>query len=43
MSAKKIEMVYGTQLYPLEPQVDAMKHIDWPELKLDHLRNAHAK
>lgn len=37
MSAKKIEMLYGSQLYPLAPQCDAMKRIDWPELDIRHL------
>jgi integrase len=34
LSAKQIEMTYGNQLYPLEPQVDAIRHIDWPDLDL---------
>jgi integrase len=38
MSAKRIEMVYGSAFYPLEPQASAMVHVDWPELDLKHLR-----
>lgn len=37
MAASKIESVYGSEFYPLEPQVEALKHIDWPELDLSHL------
>lgn len=37
MSAKTIEMAYGSSLYPLEPQAEALKHISWPELDLSHL------
>jgi len=37
LSTTQIEMVYGTAVYPLEPQVEAMRHIDWPELDLTHL------
>ena len=38
LTAKAIEMAYGSSLYPLEPQVEAMKHISWPELDLAHLQ-----
>lgn len=37
LSSKQIEKVYGHALYPLEPQVEALRHIDWPELDLSHL------
>jgi integrase len=38
LSAKHIEMVYGHRLYPIEPQVNALQHIDWPEVDLTHLQ-----
>ncbi len=37
LSARHIEMVYGQRLYPIEPQMKALRHIDWPQLDLSHL------
>ncbi len=37
LSAKMIEMVYGLALYPLAPQVSAMKLVKYPGLELAHL------
>lgn len=42
LNASRIEAVYGSALYPLEPQVSAMQFIDWPELDLTHLCPAKA-
>lgn len=39
MPASEIEMIYGSSLYPLKPQFEAMQHIDWPELDLSQLRS----
>lgn len=38
LSASDIESTYGSALYPLAPQKEAMEKLDFPELKLDHLR-----
>jgi integrase len=37
LSANQIEQVYGSGLYPLEPQFAAMKHVDYAGLDLGHL------